>query len=278
MRRSLIAFAVPFLLLAVWEFVGQCGDQIAPFLVSLGYDATRVPDFSFLQPVSKIIPRLCVLVQTGEILPYFWDTTRRSGVAFLLAIGCGVSLGIILGLKRSAEALLLPTVDALRTLPPVALLPMLILFLGIDDPMKIAFAFFGGVWPVVISTAMAVKSVDPVYLKVAINSGHGPFCILRRVIMPAALPGIFTGAKISLSITVILSVVCEMLIGNSGLGFYLNYAKRNLAYEDMFACIIAIALLGWSANSLLHLADRLLLSWYYGSREAQMVDHHVGGN
>lgn len=277
MRRRLLPIVCPLLLLAAWEAFGQLRGHLGPVLVSLGCEPARVPDFSFLQPVSAVIPRLYELFATGEILPYLWDTTWRAGVAFFAAAIVGVSLGLLLGLRRLAEELLLPTVDALRTIPPVAALPVIILFFGIDDLMKVVFVFMGGVWPVLISTARATKSVDPIYLKVAINSGHSRFCTLRRVVIPAALPGIFTGLKVSLSISIILAVVSEMLVGNTGLGFHLNYSKRNLAFDDMFASIIVIALLGWVANGVLAAADRRLLAWHYRSRDAQMADHHVAG-
>ena len=122
----------------------------------------------------------------------------------------------------------------------------------------------------IINTAQAVKSVDPMYLKVSYNAGHSSKFTLRKVILPASLPGIFAGIKISLSISVILSIVSEMMVGNTGLGFFLNYSKRNFEYDTMFSTIIFIALLGWILSMIINKIDYRLLAWYYKSRDSQM--------
>jgi NitT/TauT family transport system permease protein len=273
-QERLFPLLCPAVLLLLWEIVGRCRFALKPLLVFLGFSELSIPDFSFLLPVSAVAPCLWRLFASGEVLQYLWDTTWRSCVGFSVAAFVGIALGIPLGLSRRVERLFLPSVDAMRTLPPISLLPVLILFFGIDNAMKIVFIFIGGVWPVLMNTAQSVKSVDPMYLKVAFNAGHSSAAILRRVIFPASLPGIFTGLKVSLSICVILSIVCEMLAGNTGLGFFLNYTKRNLEYDKMFAALFVVALLGWVLNALINHADRWLLSWFYRSRETQMEYHH----
>lgn len=274
-NNRLVPLICPGIFLLIWEMVGHYRLELNPLLISMGCRADRVPDFSFLLPVSNIAPAFYRLFLSGEILPYLWATTWRSGIAFLLAALIGVAAGVPLGLSKRTERLLIPSVDAARTVPPVALLPVLILFFGIDDPMKIVFIFVGGVWPVILNSARAVKSVDPMYIKVAFNSGHDSLAVLRRVVIPASLPGIFTGLKVSLSICVILSIVSEMMVGNTGLGFFLNYAKRNLEYDTMFATIFVIAILGWILNGLVNELDRRVLFWYYQSRDVQMEHHNT---
>lgn len=269
-HEKLIPLICPFIFMLFWEFVGIMRFRIAPFLILLGFDESNVPDFSFLLPISEIAPQFIYLFKTAEVLPYLWSTMWRSGVGFLFSALLGFAFGAILGLNKRAENLFIPTVDAVRTLPPIALLPVIILFFGIDNTMKIVFIFIGGLWPVVINTALAVKSVDPMYIKVGFNAGHSPRFIFWKVIFPASLPGIFAGLKISLAICIILSIVCEMLIGNSGLGFFLNYSKRNFEYDTMFATLFVIAILGWFYNGLINQADKKILDWYYRSRESQM--------
>lgn len=269
-KPKLTPFICPVILLIIWEIVGQLRLHIAPFLTSLGYSPLGIPDFSFLLPISIILPKFFKLLISGIILPYLWDTTWRSLIGFVLASLVGVAVGIPLGLSKRAEELFLPTVDAVRTIPPVALLPLIILFFGIDHSMKVAFIFVGSIWPVLVNTAQSVKSVDPMYIKVAFNSGHSNRSTLFRVIIPSSLPGIFAGLRISLSISVILSIVSEMMAGNTGLGFFLNYSKRNFDYDDMFSAIIVIAILGWLLNMVIHRIDRHLLSWYYRSRDNQL--------
>lgn len=261
---------VPLIILIVWEIIGQLRFSISPLLVWLGFSQNNIPDFSFLLPVSRIVPQFTNLIIEGTIFQYLWDTTWRSLIGFLLAVIFGVLSGIPIGIKKRNEELLLPTVDALRTIPPVALLPVIILLFGIGHSMKIVFIFIGSIWPVIINTAQAVKSVDPMYLKVSHNAGHSTKFTLWKVVIPASLPGIFAGVKISLSISVILSIVSEMMAGNTGLGFFLNYSKRNFEYDTMFSSIIFIALLGWVLNRIINKIDYKLLAWYYKSREAQL--------
>ncbi len=276
--ERLAPLVCPVAILLLWECIGRLRFRLAPFLVSFGFDKTRIPDFSFLLPISDIILQFATLFTSGEILPYIWSTMWRSLLGFSLAAGIGIFFGVVLGLSRRSERLFLPSVDAVRTVPPVALLPIIILFFGIDNKMKIVLIFLGCIWPIVINTAHAVKAVDPMYIKVALNSGHLLRSILRRVILPAALPGIFTGFKVSLSLSVILSIVAEMLVGNTGLGFFLNYSKRNLEYDSMFATLFVIAILGWFLNAVLNQVDKRVLRWFYRSREAQLEYHHVQGD
>lgn len=260
----------PIILLILWEIIGQIRLEIKPFLINLGCSPEGIPDYSFLLPVSIVFPKFLSLLFSGVILPYLWDTTWRSLIGFILASIVGIVIGIPLGLSKRAEDLFYPTVDAVRTIPPVALLPLIILFFGIDHSMKIAFIFIGSIWPVLVNTAQSVKGVDPMYIKVAYNSGHSNRSTLYRVIIPSSFPGIFAGLRISLSISVILSIVSEMMAGNTGLGFFLNYSKRNFDYDDMFAAIIVIALLGLLLNMAIHRVDKYVLSWYYRSRANQL--------
>ncbi len=270
-KKSFRAFYLPIGILILWELLGQARYYIEPSLIWFGFNPDNIPEYSsFFLPVSKIFPQFIKIIIDGTILEYFWDTLWRSIVGFVLATICGIFIGIPIGIKKKNEELLLPTIDALRTIPPVALLPLIILLFGIDDSMKIVFIFIGSIWPIIINTAQAIKSVDPMYLKVSDNAGHSAKFKLRRVIIPASLPGIFAGIKISLSISVILSIVGEMMIGNTGLGYYLNYAKRNFEYDTMYATIIIIAMLGFALNRIINALDYKLLSWYYKSRDAQL--------
>ena len=269
-KLNIRSIYVPIIIILFWEILGQIRFSIAPFLVGLGFNQNNIPDFSFLLPVSDIFPQFFKLIFDGTIFQYLWDTTWRSLIGFLLATVFGILIGIPIGIKKRNEELLLPTVDALRTIPPVALLPVIILLFGIGDSMKIVFIFIGSIWPVIINTAQAVKSVDPMYLKVSHNAGHSSQFTLKKVILPASLPGIFAGIKISLSISVILSIVSEMMVGNTGLGFFLNYSKRNFEYDTMFSTIIFIALLGWILSMIINKIDYRLLAWYYNSRDSQM--------
>jgi NitT/TauT family transport system permease protein len=276
MKKKLFPFIPPIFIFILWEIFGRLRFDIPQFLISLGFDKNHVPDFSFLLPISDIIPKFISLFGSGEIFPYIADTAMVTCIGFLLAGIFGILFGLWVGLSKRAEKLFFPSIDAMRSVPPIALFPVIILFFGIENTMKIIFIFFGAIWPIIINTVHGVKSVDPMYIKVSHNLGHSSKTTLWRVIFPSSLPGIFTGLNISLSISLILAIVCEMLIGNRGLGFFLNYSKRNFDYDEMYATIFIIAIMGWLLNKLFILLDKKILNWYYESKDAQLEYHHKG--
>lgn len=263
LRRALNPVVVPAVLLVLWEVSARGSGTILDLFVLAGVPRASLPDLSFFLPASRVFPHFVALFTEGEIAPYLFDTTWLTLVSFLISGVVGVIIGIPIGLSLRLERILYPTVDALRSIPPIALLPLMILFFGIEERMKILFISFGAIWPVVVSAAAALKGIETLWVKVALNCGHSRWYIFVHVMLPAALPQIFPGLRISLSISLILSIVCEMLTGNSGLGHFLNYCKRNFEFGNMFATIIIIALLGWVLNAVFAFYDRKILKWHY---------------
>ena len=266
-KKRIYPLLFPLLLLIIWELSGRFNFVFSDFLTFVGFEKHRVPDFSFIIPVSDVVMKLVEMIISGEVLPYLWDTTWRTTVGFIISGLLGTSIGFFLGVRRSAEILFYSTIDGIRSIPPIALLPLFILFLGIEDTMKIGFIIFGAVWPIVLNTFYGVKGINTTYLKVAKNLGHSNRFIFKNVIFPLSLPSIFTGLKISLSISLILSIVVEMIAGNSGLGWLINYSNRNFDFDEMYGAIILVALLGWLLNMLLNIIDSRWLDWYYKSKQ-----------
>ena len=269
--RKVISFLksmiVPILLLGLWELISRNHSILNIIYGLCGYPIEKIPDFSFILPISSILSSLLEMLLTKEFYSFIGDTFLVLCSAFVLSLILGITIGSIIGLHKRLEKYLFSTVDALRSVPPIALLPIFILFLGIDNQMKIAFVLFGGVWPVLINTFFAIRDIDPIYLKVTKNLQLSKSNTLFKVIYPLASPAIFTGIKISLSLCLILTIVCEMLIGNKGIGFLINLSKRNGDYDAMFAGILVVAILGWLINKIFKYADQHFLKWYYQKQQ-----------
>ena len=258
---------VPILLLGLWELLSRNHGILNVIYELCGYSKEKIPDFTFILPISSILFSLWEMLQTKEFYSLLGNTLWVLFSAFVLALILGVTIGSVIGLRKRLEKYLFSTVDALRSVPPIALLPLFILFLGIDNQMKIAFVLFGGVWPVLINTFFGIRDIDPIYLKVTKNLQLSKSNTLFKVIYPLALPAIFTGIKISLSLCLILTIVCEMLIGNKGIGFLINVSKRNGDYDAMFAGILVVAIIGWLINKIFKYADQHFLKWYYQKQQ-----------
>jgi len=257
----------PALLLGFWELISHNNGILNTVYKLFGYPRARIPDFSFISPISSILSSLFSILQTKEFYSLLGDTFFVLFSAFILSSITGIAIGSIIGLHKQLKNYLFPTIDALRSIPPIVLIPLFILFLGIDNQMKIAFVLFGGIWPIIINTFFAIRDIDPIYLKVAKNLQLTRSDTLLKIIYPLASPAIFTGIKISLSLCLILTIICEMVIGNKGLGFLINYSKRIGDYDAMFAAILVIAIIGWLINLIFRFADKRLLSWYYQKQQ-----------
>jgi len=257
---------VPLLLLGFWELISRNHNILNSIYLLFGYSKARIPDFHFIPPTSSILSSLYSMFKTKEFYSLLGDTFLIFSSAFVLSLIIGIMVGSIIGLNKQLERYLFSTIDLMRSIPPIALLPVFILFLGIDNRMKIALALFG-IWPILINTFFAIRDIEPIYLKVAKNLQLTKSDILFKVIYPLAFPAIFAGVKISLSLCLVLTVAGEMMIGNKGIGFLINYSKRIGDYDTMFAAILVIGLIGWLINIMFKYTDKRLLKWYYQKQQ-----------
>ena len=172
-----------------------------------------------------------------------------------------------MGVWRWFFLLVEPLVEFLRPIPSPAYLPMAILFLGIDDGMKIFMVAFAAFFPILLNTVSGVRSVDPVLLETAKTFGYGRWQIISKVLLPAAASFILTGMRISLAIALIVTVIAEMVAGNSGIGFYVLNAQRSFLVPEMYAGVIALAFVGFGLNKIFVLVEHALLRWQRGSQD-----------
>jgi ABC-type nitrate/sulfonate/bicarbonate transport system permease component len=213
-------------------------------------------------PVSDILRSVGRDLGKGELVSALGGTLYRMAIGFALGAVTGVVLGVLLSLSRLARLTLEPTVELLRPLPIPALIPPLILFLGLDDPMKIAVVAFTVFFPVFVNTLHGALAIEPTYRAVAATFGSSWLTTLSSVLIPATLPYVFAGLRISLGLAFVSVVAAEMVAGDSGIGYYITsmqYAGRG---ADMFAALFLVGLSGYLMNRVFLVVERRILFWH----------------
>jgi NitT/TauT family transport system permease protein len=241
LRRTV---AIAALLLA-WEFAPRLG----------------LVDKTFLVPFSQTLPALWDLAKDGQL----WTNTQaslvRSLTGFGVAILIAVPLGLFIGWYRRLGELLNPLLELFRNTAAIALLPVFILILGIGETSKISIVVYACVWPILLNTVSAVRTVDPVLVKSARSLGLSPLRIFQKVILPASVPLIFTGIRLAGSASILVMVVAEMVGAKEGLGYFINASQQNFAIKDMYAGIITISVIGVTFNQILVTVERRFTRW-----------------
>jgi ABC-type nitrate/sulfonate/bicarbonate transport system permease component len=213
-------------------------------------------------PVSAILVAAVRDLGVGELTSALGGTLYRMATGFVLGAVAAITLGILLSVSRLARRTLEPTIELLRPLPIPALIPPLILFLGLDDPMKIAVVAFTVFFPVFVNTLYGALAIEPTYRGVAATFGMSWLGTLRRVLLPATLPYVFAGLRVSLGLAFVSVVAAEMVAGDSGIGYYIismQYAGRG---ADMFAALFLVGLSGYLINRAFVAIEDRILFWH----------------
>ena len=248
--RTVFVLALPAVLVAVWWAVSE--------------DSTDV----YWPPLSTILetfPDVWTADRlTGDVVP---SVLRLSG-GYALAAMVGVGLGTVIGSYRRVRAVCEPVLEFLRAVPPPVLVPVIMLFAGIGDTMKVTVIASGCVWPILLNTVEGVRAVDPVMAETARSYGLTGAARLRHVVLRSASPQIFAGLRQALSIGIILMVISEMFAASNGLGFTIVQFQRSFAIPDMWTGILVLGLLGFLLSVVFQLVERRVLGWYHGLRAA----------
>jgi NitT/TauT family transport system permease protein len=221
------------------------------------------PPMSFPR-ISSIISTWWQLVVSGELPGEVLPSLGRMFAGYFIGVAFGVSLGLLMGYIPFFYNLLEPITEVLRPIPSPAYLPIMILFLGIDDEMKIFMIAFATVFPVLLNTYSGVRSVDPIQLQTARTFGVSGRKLVTQVVLPASSPYIFTGMRVSLAVALIVMVISEMVAASSGIGYFILSAERGFKIRDMFAGVLTLAILGYILNRLFLLIENRVLAWHYG--------------
>jgi NitT/TauT family transport system permease protein len=242
---SWIAFAV---LLGIWEAAGRFS-LVSPL---------------FLPAPSDILLEGWHLVISGQLFRHLGISLFRIGSGFVLAAGLGILTGILLGSSRLAEAMGNPILAALFPIPKIAILPLLILWLGIGEAPKIAVIGLGVFFPMTINVYTGVKHVDPLLIRAALSLGSSRLGLIKKVVWPSILPMVLAGMKLGLGISLLLVVAAEMIAADAGIGFLILTAADLMQTKRLMVGIGMLSGLGLLVNWLLGKMERLLLPWKEG--------------
>jgi NitT/TauT family transport system permease protein len=204
---------------------------------------------------------LLELLASGRLGAHVGASLQRIGAGWLLGSVAGTSVGCAMGIFGLARAVGLPLVAALFPIPKIALLPLFILWFGIGEPSKIATIGFGVFFPSVISAYAAVDQVPRNLIRMAQSFGVPTPAIVRKVILPGAMPGILAGFRISSSIALILVVAAEMIGAQVGIGAFVLAAGNLMQTDQLIAGVLVLSVLGLFISWLIDLAESLLLRW-----------------
>ena len=246
-----VAFIV--VLLAMWEVASR-------FEV--------VPTLSF-PPVTVILKTWGGLIASGELLRELLPSLARMFGGYLIGVVLGVGIGLLMGMWRFFYHLLEPVTEFLRPIPSPAYIPIVILFLGIDNEMKIFMIAFASFFPVLLNTYGGVRSVDPVQLQTARTFGVGGRKLLWQIVLPSASPYIFTGMRVSLAVALIVMVISEMVAASNGIGYFILAAQRGFKIREMYAGVLTLALVGYVLNRVFLVVENRVLAWHQGATQQQ---------
>ena len=212
-------------------------------------------------PLDVIVSALWGSISSGALVDDIAISLQRAGIAFAAAVAVGIPLGLVMGQARAVEQALDPLFQFFRQTSALALYPVFILLLGLGETSKVFVIFWATLFPILLSTIGGVKEVDTKLIEMARTYGAGRLAIFRRVVLPASVPAIFVGLRLSATTALLLLIAAEMIGANKGIGFQVMNAQYNFQIPLMFAAILLLALLGLAANAALVLLQRKLCRW-----------------
>lgn len=219
-------------------------------------------DSSNWPPLSTVFTSLVAGFASKELPVVFGSSLYRMLIGYAAGSACAIVIGLAMASVRPVRAALEPMVELLRPIPVPAIVPLLILLLGVDDAMKIFIVAFSVFFPVLVNTMAGVRAVEPVALDVARTLRVGRLRTVLQVVFPASLPYILAGMRISLALALIVTVVAEMVAGSDGIGYYITTMQYAMRAADMYAAIVLLALTGYVLNRGFIQIEHKLLHWY----------------
>lgn len=240
--------------------VGVAVFVVLIFLVEWGTRAGWISSLTLPRP-SDVVATLVQLWKSGLFFQHVAPSLTRLAVGSAMGVLAGVAVGVMIGLFSLARAGLVPLVAALFPIPKIALLPLFVIWFGIDEGSKYALIALGTFTPTVVATFGAVDNVDRTLVRMGQSFGLKWWSIVRKIVLPGALPGILSGLRISLSIGIILLVAAEMLGAQYGIGAYILEAGSLYDLERLFAGVVILSSLGVVVSWLIAQLEKRLLIW-----------------
>lgn len=247
-RSKLAQWVVPVVLLLAWQLAAQ-----------VGWLSTRI-----LPEPLAVAKAAWTLAASGELWTHMSTSLWRATSSFVIGGGLGLLLGLLTGTFKTAETLLDTTLQMIRNIPALALIPMVILWFGIDESAKLFLVSIGVFFPIYLNTFHGIRSVDKGLIEMAKSYGLSGWPLYRDVILPGALPSILVGVRFSLGLVWVLLIVAETISAQSGIGYMTMNAREFLQTDIVLVGILLYALLGKLADVLSRALERFWLRWHPG--------------
>lgn len=244
-----------------WRFAKPAVAIVAFFVLWEIAPRIGLVDAVFLPPFSTVVDALAELVASGQLIDHLGASLSRAVTGFVVALLVAVPLGVAIGWYRPVAELLNPILEMFRNTAALALLPVFVLILGIGETSKIALVIYASVFPILLNTISGVRTVDPLLVKSARSLGLPSYRLFQKVILPAAVPTIFTGIRMAAASSILVLIAAEMVGAKAGLGYLITASQLNFQIPNMYAGIVAISLVGLVFNGVLVAVERRLSRW-----------------
>jgi sulfonate transport system permease protein len=243
---GVLSWLTPLLLLSIWEVLARTG----------------VIQTVVLPAPSSVIGTTRRLLASGELQVNLLASLRRAAAGFTLGVSTGLALGLLVGFSRLANALLDRSVQTVRAVPFLAIMPLVIVWSGIGETSKILIIALGSMFPMYLNTALGIRQVDPKLIEMARLMGLRGIRLVLLAYLPGALPSILYGLRLALTTSWLALVVAESFGANAGIGFLATNAREFLQTDVMVLVIVLYALIGIGSDVLARLLERWLLAWH----------------
>ncbi|AGI23522.1 ABC transporter permease [Pseudomonas sp. ATCC 13867] len=244
--QRLAPWALPVGLVLIWQLA-----------VEFGWLSSRI-----LPAPSAVAAAGYHLVVSGELWQHLAISTWRAAVGFVIGGVIGLALGLITGLSKWGERFLDSSVQMIRNVPHLALIPLVILWFGIDESAKIFLVALGTLFPIYLNTYHGIRNIDPGLLEMARSYGLSGFALFRQVILPGALPSILVGVRFALGFMWLTLIVAETISANAGIGYLAMNAREFLQTDVVVLAILLYAVLGKLADLAARGLERIWLRWH----------------
>lgn len=243
--RRLRGAVLPLVLLGLWQCAAKWG-AIDPHL---------------FPPPSELYGTLSELAVEGRLGPHLWISTARVLLGFGLGALAGVLFGVLVGLSRDLEAFLDPTFQGVRAIPSLAWVPLLLIWLGIDEAPKLMLIAIGAFFPVYLNVASGIRNVDRKLVELGQIHGLDRVGLAWRIFLPATLPNLFTGLRTGLALSWMFLVAAELMAASRGLGYLLTDGRETGRVDVVLVAILLLAVMGKLSDGVLQALERACLHW-----------------
>ncbi|WP_030936392.1 ABC transporter permease [Streptomyces sp. NRRL S-646] len=221
---------------------------------------------AYFPPTSRIASALWDEVTEGAFWSALGDTLTGWAIGLAIAVGAGVVVGVVISIVPYLREATASTIEFLRPIPSVALIPLAVLLYGAELKSVLLLVVYASFWQVLIQTLYGVQDVDPVAEETARSYGLGTWARVRHVLWPSALPYVMTGVRLAAAVALILAVTTELVIGAPGLGQQIAVAQASQAVPELYALIVVAGLLGLLINVGARTVERRALAWHQSVR------------